>query len=253
MALGARGISVLTASGDAGVRGNHNNVNATVCADADNAFAPFFPASCPFVTAVGSTQGLAPEVVTNFTGEAFQTSSPVRPTSHAPLGSSSVSASPHSTGPGGDTRSSRCKGGTSKLYRVAFFRVDPRKLQPHTDNDPSASELYAHAVRPPFDCSNRQIKGQRDLDLSSFARSEGWYTVIEKTGLTPAEVQEVSRGSTEDDDDLHDVKYYVVQYLADVQPMIEQHCVFGFQHLMVIVRLNQHSLAAFTILTSTLK
>ncbi|KAJ6603478.1 subtilisin-like protein [Mycena vulgaris] len=69
MALGARGISVLTASGDAGVRGNHNNANATVCAD--NTFAPFFPASCPFVTAVGSTQGLAPEVATNFTGGGF--------------------------------------------------------------------------------------------------------------------------------------------------------------------------------------
>ncbi|KAJ6522327.1 peptidase S8/S53 domain-containing protein, partial [Mycena vulgaris] len=69
MALGARGISVLTASGDAGVRGNQNNVNATVCAD--NTFARFFSASCPFVTAVESTQGLAPEVVTNFCGGGF--------------------------------------------------------------------------------------------------------------------------------------------------------------------------------------
>ncbi|KAJ6531554.1 hypothetical protein B0H10DRAFT_197978 [Mycena sp. CBHHK59/15] len=95
-----------------------------------------------------------------------------------------------------------------------------------------------------------KIKGpQRDLDLSSFARSEGWYTFIEETGLTPAEVQQVIRGSTEDDDDLHDVKDYVVQYLADVQPMIKQHSAFGFQHLMANVGLNQHCLAAFTILT----
>ncbi|KAJ7036426.1 hypothetical protein C8F04DRAFT_1181439 [Mycena alexandri] len=50
--FGARGISVLTASGDGGVRGNHDDL--TVCNVTD--FIPVFPASCPFVTAVRSTQ-----------------------------------------------------------------------------------------------------------------------------------------------------------------------------------------------------
>ncbi|KAJ7140692.1 family S53 protease-like protein [Mycena epipterygia] len=67
MALGTRGISVLTASGDGGVRGNHDT--KSVCKD--NTFMPVFPASCPFVTAVGSTQGLTPEKAINFTGGGF--------------------------------------------------------------------------------------------------------------------------------------------------------------------------------------
>ncbi|KAJ6493176.1 family S53 protease-like protein [Mycena sanguinolenta] len=67
MALGARGISVLAASGDGGVRGNHDD--PSVCDDND--FMPVFPASCPFVTAVGSTIGFAPEVGINFTGGGF--------------------------------------------------------------------------------------------------------------------------------------------------------------------------------------
>ncbi|KAF7350712.1 Family S53 protease-like protein [Mycena sanguinolenta] len=67
MALGARGISVLTASGDGGVRGNHDD--ESVCDDND--FMPVFPATCPFVTAVGSTIGFAPEVAINFTGGGF--------------------------------------------------------------------------------------------------------------------------------------------------------------------------------------
>jgi tripeptidyl-peptidase-1 len=48
MALGTRGISVVFASGDGGVRGNHDTTS--VCAD--NTFMPVFPAACPFVTAV---------------------------------------------------------------------------------------------------------------------------------------------------------------------------------------------------------
>ncbi|KAJ7938175.1 family S53 protease-like protein [Mycena leptocephala] len=66
MALGSRGISVLYASGDGGVRGNHDS--ASVC---NNVFMPVFPAACPFVTSVGSTQGFGPEVAINFTGGGF--------------------------------------------------------------------------------------------------------------------------------------------------------------------------------------
>ncbi|KAJ6471242.1 subtilisin-like protein [Mycena vitilis] len=67
MALGSRGISVVFASGDGGVRGNHDD--SSVCNN--NVFAPVFPAACPFVTAVGSTLGFAPEKAINFTGGGF--------------------------------------------------------------------------------------------------------------------------------------------------------------------------------------
>ncbi|KAJ7457795.1 family S53 protease-like protein [Mycena latifolia] len=67
MALGSRGISVVFASGDGGVRGNHDTTS--VCNN--NVFMPVFPAACPFVTAVGSTQGFGPEKAINFTGGGF--------------------------------------------------------------------------------------------------------------------------------------------------------------------------------------
>ncbi|KAJ6628156.1 family S53 protease-like protein [Mycena sp. CBHHK59/15] len=54
MALGARGISVVFASGDGGVRGGHDDST-----------------SCPFLTSVGSTQGFGPEKAINFTGGGF--------------------------------------------------------------------------------------------------------------------------------------------------------------------------------------
>ncbi|KAJ7447479.1 subtilisin-like protein [Mycena latifolia] len=70
MALGARGISVLFASGDGGVRGSHDNSSIPgVCES--NIFIPVFPASCPYVTAVGATQGFDPEVAANLTGGGF--------------------------------------------------------------------------------------------------------------------------------------------------------------------------------------
>ncbi|KAF8197205.1 subtilisin-like protein [Mycena galopus ATCC 62051] len=70
MALGARGISVLFASGDGGVRGSHDNSSIPgVCES--NIFIPVFPTSCPYVTAVGATQGFNPEVATNLTGGGF--------------------------------------------------------------------------------------------------------------------------------------------------------------------------------------
>ncbi|KAJ7248940.1 subtilisin-like protein [Mycena rebaudengoi] len=70
IALGARGISVLFASGDGGVRGSHDDSSIPgVCES--NVFIPVFPASCPYVTAVGATQGFNPEVATNLTGGGF--------------------------------------------------------------------------------------------------------------------------------------------------------------------------------------
>ncbi|KAF8155015.1 family S53 protease-like protein [Mycena galopus ATCC 62051] len=67
MALGARGISVVFASGDGGVRGGQDD--SSICDN--NTFIPVFPASCPYVTAVGSTIGIAPEQAVNFTGGGF--------------------------------------------------------------------------------------------------------------------------------------------------------------------------------------
>jgi tripeptidyl-peptidase-1 len=57
--LGARGISVLFSSGDSGV-----GANGTCFSNTDNSsmFIPAFPASCPWVTTVGGTQGFEPEV-----------------------------------------------------------------------------------------------------------------------------------------------------------------------------------------------
>ncbi|KAJ7731325.1 family S53 protease-like protein [Mycena maculata] len=67
MALSSRGISVVFASGDGGVRGNHDELSEC----SDNTFMPVFPAACPFLTSVGSTQGFGPEVAINFTGGGF--------------------------------------------------------------------------------------------------------------------------------------------------------------------------------------
>lgn len=68
MALGARGVSVIHASGDGGVRGNHDGLNTTCPSDT---FIPVFPASCPFVTSVGATVDIGPERAINFTGGGF--------------------------------------------------------------------------------------------------------------------------------------------------------------------------------------
>jgi tripeptidyl-peptidase-1 len=52
------------------VHGNHDNPSIPgVCES--NVFIPVFPASCPYVTAVGATQGFNPEVSTNLTGGGF--------------------------------------------------------------------------------------------------------------------------------------------------------------------------------------
>ncbi|KAK7036252.1 family S53 protease-like protein [Favolaschia claudopus] len=64
-AASARGISILYASGDGGVNGGHDD--GVDC----NLFIPVFPASCPWLTSVGSTIGFNPEVAINFTGGGF--------------------------------------------------------------------------------------------------------------------------------------------------------------------------------------
>ncbi|KAK7045103.1 family S53 protease-like protein [Favolaschia claudopus] len=77
MALGARGISMLFCFGrrtflhlphifPGGVRGSHDDSSSGICESND--FLVVFPASCPYVTSVGSTSSQLPEVGTNFTG-----------------------------------------------------------------------------------------------------------------------------------------------------------------------------------------
>ncbi|KAK2022663.1 subtilisin-like protein [Colletotrichum zoysiae] len=66
-ALGARGVTMLAASGDSGPGG------ACVTNDGTNStrFNAVFPASCPFVTGVGGVRGVAPERAADFSSGGF--------------------------------------------------------------------------------------------------------------------------------------------------------------------------------------
>ncbi|KAI0822997.1 subtilisin-like protein [Trametes gibbosa] len=64
--LGARGTSVLFASGDGGVSGAQADDSCD-----GSVFIPTFPATCPFITAVGSTQGINPETAAPFSAGGF--------------------------------------------------------------------------------------------------------------------------------------------------------------------------------------
>ncbi|KAI0366841.1 subtilisin-like protein [Pilatotrama ljubarskyi] len=66
--LGARGTSVLFASGDGGVSGAQTDPSCD-----GSTFIPTFPATCPYVTAVGSTQGINPETAADAVGSYLQT------------------------------------------------------------------------------------------------------------------------------------------------------------------------------------
>ncbi|KAJ7624611.1 family S53 protease [Roridomyces roridus] len=64
MQLGAAGISVLFSSGDGGVGGPTQNTSCTT-------FLPTFSGGCPFITAVGGSTGLPPQVAASFSGGGF--------------------------------------------------------------------------------------------------------------------------------------------------------------------------------------
>ncbi|KAL7277316.1 subtilisin-like protein [Trametes coccinea BRFM310] len=64
--LGARGTSILFASGDGGVSGSQADDSCD-----GSAFIPTFPATCPYLTAVGSTQGINPETAAEFSAGGF--------------------------------------------------------------------------------------------------------------------------------------------------------------------------------------
>ncbi|KAF7181964.1 hypothetical protein CNMCM7691_001352 [Aspergillus felis] len=65
--LGARGVSVIFSSGDSGVGSTCTTNDGT----SRTRFLPVFPASCPFVTAVGGTYGVQPEKAISFSSGGF--------------------------------------------------------------------------------------------------------------------------------------------------------------------------------------
>ncbi|KAI0048684.1 tripeptidyl peptidase A, partial [Auriscalpium vulgare] len=72
--LGARGVSLMFSSGDGGVGDGDPDPDTQTCLTNDGRnvtnFIPTFPASCPFVTAVGGTIYI-PEVAVDFSGGGF--------------------------------------------------------------------------------------------------------------------------------------------------------------------------------------
>ncbi|KAJ6593294.1 peptidase S8/S53 domain-containing protein [Mycena capillaripes] len=69
--LGARGVSVLFSSGDQGL--GVNDLPTCIANTGNNAttFLPVFPASCPYVTSVGQTQGFFPQLPSSNSGAGF--------------------------------------------------------------------------------------------------------------------------------------------------------------------------------------
>ncbi|KAI0354061.1 family S53 protease [Trametes cingulata] len=63
MQLGARGTSILFSSGDGGVSGTQ--------AEECDIFVPTMPSACPFVTSVGATASIGPEVAASFSSGGF--------------------------------------------------------------------------------------------------------------------------------------------------------------------------------------
>ncbi|KAA1467000.1 subtilisin-like protein [Dentipellis sp. KUC8613] len=66
--LGAQGVSLLFSSGDSGVGGGDCELND---GSGKTQFLPNFPASCPFVTTVGGTTSVNPEVTASLSGGGF--------------------------------------------------------------------------------------------------------------------------------------------------------------------------------------
>lgn len=66
--LGLRGVSVLVASGDSGLGPSCETNNDST---PDPRFTPTFPSSCPYITSVGGTQAVFPEIAWNASGGGF--------------------------------------------------------------------------------------------------------------------------------------------------------------------------------------
>ncbi|KAI0738970.1 peptidase S8/S53 domain-containing protein [Daedaleopsis nitida] len=70
-ALGARGTSVIFASGDGGVAGGLYDDAEDPARCMGGRFGPTFPSTCPYVTSVGATRGINPEVAAPFSSGGF--------------------------------------------------------------------------------------------------------------------------------------------------------------------------------------
>lgn len=66
MQLGVRGVSLLYSSGSGGVGGSLPSGEPSC-----TMFVPTFPAGCPFITSVGATTGVSPEIGANFSSGGF--------------------------------------------------------------------------------------------------------------------------------------------------------------------------------------
>jgi hypothetical protein len=118
---------------------------------------------------------------------------------------------------------------------LRVFCIDPTKLPLRSNDNPDPSLLF---FTPQFDYSRMPIPlSHRDLDLSSFARSEGWIDFVAAHHLSAEQIQEVVCRSSEDDGDLHDLKSLMKRYLHNIQPFIKQYSTFGLQRLMANVGL----------------
>lgn len=62
--VGARGVSILAASGDGGAA-------CTEGSGGNDTLTPIFPGGCPYVTAVGALTGVNPEAAVDFSGGGF--------------------------------------------------------------------------------------------------------------------------------------------------------------------------------------
>ncbi|RMZ87848.1 hypothetical protein DV736_g4926, partial [Chaetothyriales sp. CBS 134916] len=67
LALGARGVSVIFSSGDSGPGSSCESNDGKN----NTRYLPIFPASCPYVTSVGGTKGVAPERAAHFSSGGF--------------------------------------------------------------------------------------------------------------------------------------------------------------------------------------
>lgn len=65
--LGTRGVSIIVSSGDFGPGMSCQSNDGAK----DTKFIPSFPATCPYVTSVGSTEGIGPERAANFSAGGF--------------------------------------------------------------------------------------------------------------------------------------------------------------------------------------
>lgn len=133
--------------------------------------------------------------------------------------------------------------GTPNSYRVGYgqcftngpshrmFQVDPTRLPLRSEIALDPVDVFRATFPPPLDYSTIPFTApDRDLDLTAFAKREGWITHVQ--GFTPRDLVDACRVSTDEDGDLHGLKPLVIKYFHDVQPEIAKFSTFGMQRLL---------------------